>query len=68
MIDDVASYTGQMRKFFNPKTEKEIMVQHGNGVLTWKDGSVFDGDWRNGSAEGKGKFSHPNGDVYKGDF
>jgi len=29
---------------------------------------MYDGDWRNGMAEGQGNFHHANGDVYQGEF
>ena len=26
----------------------------GHGVFTWPDGNKYEGDWKNGKAEGKG--------------
>ena len=64
--EDGTIYTGQM------KTEiqggKEVLIKHGKGTQKWPDNSKYDGDWRNGYAQGRGTFHHSNGDVYTGEF
>lgn len=45
-----------------------IYIKHGKGVQIWPDGATYDGEWRNGMAEGVGTFNHANGDVYQGEF
>ena len=34
----------------------------------WADGNVYEGEWRDDRACGKGKLVHANGDVYDGDW
>ncbi|KAE8684384.1 Phosphatidylinositol 4-phosphate 5-kinase 2 [Hibiscus syriacus] len=41
---------------------------HGSGKYLWKDGCMYEGEWRRGKASGKGKFSWPSGATYEGDF
>lgn len=38
------------------------------GKLSFKDGSVYDGSFREGLRHGKGKQTFPNGDEYTGEF
>ena len=40
--------------------------RHGFGRLTWKDGSYYEGEWKNDKAEGFGILMHSDGDIYKG--
>ena len=39
-------------------------LKEGHGVQKWPDGSVYEGDWIKNEANGKGKFTYANGDVY----
>jgi hypothetical protein len=39
-----------------------------NGIFRSASGDVYDGDWANGTREGKGKYTWANGDVYNGDW
>jgi hypothetical protein len=32
----------------------------------WPDGSMYEGYWKNGKANGKGRLIHADGDVYVG--
>ena len=41
---------------------------NGKGVLKFKNGDVYDGEFKDNNIYGKGKFTKKNGDVYKGDF
>lgn len=41
---------------------------HGSGKYLWKDGCMYEGEWRRGKASGKGKFSWPSGASYEGEF
>lgn len=43
-------------------------VPHGSGKYLWKDGCMYEGEWRRGRASGKGKFSWPSGASYEGEF
>jgi hypothetical protein len=35
---------------------------------TWRDGRVFEGDWRHGKKNGRGKMTYPDGRVYEGEL
>ncbi|CAA3027131.1 phosphatidylinositol 4-phosphate 5-kinase 2 [Olea europaea subsp. europaea] len=41
---------------------------HGRGKYLWKDGCMYEGDWKRGKASGKGKFSWPSGATFEGEF
>lgn len=45
-------------------------LQHpmGWGVIDWKDGTRYEGEWFSGQASGKGKLFLPNGDTYEGEW
>ena len=42
--------------------------RHGKGTQLWKDGSKYEGYWKNDQAWGKGRLIHADGDVYEGDW
>lgn len=42
--------------------------REGEGMQIWYDGTLYAGQWKNDVINGKGKFWHPNGDSYEGDF
>jgi hypothetical protein len=63
---DGAIYSGQMKQV--TAHNKVILVKHGKGKQVWPDGVEYEGDWRNGMAEGEGVFNHANGDVYTGEL
>ena len=55
------------------------VLEDGEQKVTYSDGTVYEGEWRDGGPihrgasrrgvpEGHGKLTFPNGDVYKGDF
>ena len=35
--------------------------------MVWKDGSIYEGEWRDDMRHGKGRHIFANGDVYEGD-
>ena len=43
-------------------------VFHGQGKATYDDGSVYEGEWRNGTYNGRGKVKAKQGDIYEGLF
>ena len=57
-----------MKLVIDAKTQEKVYIKHGKGEQTWVDGAKYNGDWRNGMAEGQGTFYHANGDVYTGEF
>ncbi len=38
------------------------------GKQLWSDGSIYEGEWQNGMANGKGRLIHADGDCYEGKF
>lgn len=40
----------------------------GHGVFTWRDGSRYDGEYRNNKKHGKGKYTSPEGKEYEGSW
>jgi hypothetical protein len=67
-VGDGAIFTGQMKLVFDAETQEKVHIKHGKGEQVWQDGAKYNGDWRNGMAEGQGTFYHANGDVYTGEF
>ena len=44
-------------------------VIHGKGIRLWiPSNTVYEGDWKNNLADGRGILCSANGDVYEGDF
>ncbi len=46
----------------------ELGEYHGKGKLSYANGDVYDGEWKNGSWFGKGVYISAEGDVYDGYF
>jgi hypothetical protein len=42
--------------------------QSGSGVSRYADGSIYEGNWENGTKHGKGVMKYKNGIVYEGMF
>lgn len=59
VFDNDATYKG---------TLKNGTIRHGYGVQKWPDGAIYEGEWREDVAEGKGKLVHVDGDVYYGEW
>lgn len=58
-LDNGAIYEGQWTK---------EGLRHGRGVQVWKDGSKYEGYWKNDMANGRGRLIHSDGDVYEGEW
>ena len=43
-------------------------ILDGLGVFSYKDGSVYKGQWKDGKREGKGKMTDDNGTIYEGEW
>ena len=43
-------------------------MRQGRGMLIWKDGSKYEGYWKNDMTDGKGRLIHSDGDVYEGEW
>ena len=55
----VGEYEGEVDKFNQPQ---------GPGKMTQANGTVYEGDFKDGLANGSGKCKFSNGDVYEGEF
>jgi len=64
MFPNGSMYKGQMLIDKNNGTEERC----GYGIQKWVDGAVYEGNWLQNKAEGKGTFWHAEGDIYIGDF
>lgn len=53
------------RRFIGQHMGKQNLVQ---GVMTYLDGTVFRGSWREGRRHGRGTVRFPDGSTYHGDF
>lgn len=58
-LDNGAIYVGEWTK---------DGLRHGRGLQIWKDGSKYEGYWKNDMANGKGRLIHSDGDVYEGEW
>ena len=58
-LDNEAVYAGQ----WTPDGLRE-----GKGVQCWKDGSKYEGYWKNDQAHGFGRLIHSDGDCFYGDW
>ena len=56
-LDSGSIYTGEWN---------ENDMRHGKGIQYWKDGSMYEGYWKDDQAFGKGRLIHADGDVYEG--
>jgi len=65
-MPDGALYTGHMKRV--QEGGENILVKHGRGTQQWPDGAKYEGDWRDGMAQGRGTFHHANRDLYTGEF
>jgi hypothetical protein len=41
-------------------------LRHGHGVLKYRNGSVYEGDWEKGMKCGQGKMTYNSGNFYDG--
>lgn len=46
----------------------EILIQHGQGVQMFPDGSKYEGVWHEGKMQGYGKLIQAGQGVYEGEF
>ena len=43
-------------------------VKSGKGKMTYANGDIYEGDWKDGNISGKGKMTYANKDIYEGDW
>ena len=48
--------------------DPENNLRHGRGIQIWPNGEKYEGYWKQGHSNGKGKLYHINGDIYEGDW
>jgi hypothetical protein len=48
--------------------ENNKWTRLGYGINHWRNGAVFEGEWKNNRMNGKGTFWHNTGDIYVGEF
>lgn len=58
-LDNGAIYHGQWTK---------EGLREGKGIQLWKDGSKYEGYWKNDQANGYGRLIHADGDCYFGEW
>ena len=69
--EDGTTFTGYIqivRKYVEGNETVSEEMPHGQGTLSWPDGSYYQGDFVNGLAEGVGIKVMANDDIYQGDF
>ena len=40
--------------------------KHGFGIIKFKSGAIYEGEWENNRIHGQGTFWHVGGDIYAG--
>jgi hypothetical protein len=53
-------------KLYKGQWNKKTGDRDGVGIQFWPDGSKYEGMWRHDKANGKGRMTHANSDVYDG--
>ena len=48
--------------------DNNLQKRAGIGMQVWPDGSLYQGQWRDGKANGKGRLIHSDGDIYQGEW
>ena len=54
--------------WYDGEVDKRTEERNGFGVQVWKNGSCYEGEWRNDRANGYGRLIHPDGEYYEGEF
>ena len=52
--------------YVDKATQQELRM--GYGIQKWNDGAVYEGQWVDNKASGRGTFWHAEGDIYVGEF
>ncbi len=57
-----------IKNYEGEKYEGQIMrgLKHGQGIYTWRDGTLYEGQWHQDQEHGYGKKCFANGDRYEG--
>ena len=54
---------GELPNMIDDK-KREYLIPHGEGRIIWTNGSIYEGNFENGVAEGKGRLIGSDGTVY----
>jgi len=54
-----------LKGVFYINEEETLIIK---GILTYRDGEIYEGDFKSGLRDGKGKMTYANGDTYEGDW
>lgn len=61
VLKDLSKYIGNWRR------DKQG-IREGKGIMTWIDGSVYNGWWKNNMRFGHGRLIEASGDAYQGNW
>ena len=74
-IDSLASHQKEMLTlednrgntfyYFGPLEKGKAQ---GNGIGVWRNGGIYEGEWRNNRRHGEGRFEWSDDEVYEGDY
>ena len=59
-------YNSKYSKYTGQISSNNVFIQLNNGKMTYINGDVYVGYWKNNEREGQGKMTYKNGDVYVG--
>ena len=59
-LEDGSIYEGEWNTLTN--------LRHGCGKQIWQNGSIFEGNLKDGAINGQGRFIYALGDVYEGEW
>jgi hypothetical protein len=59
-------YDGEWK--YNSDFPDDPHQPHGRGKMTFGNGNVYKGEWKEGSLHGKGKMTYVNGDTHEGEW
>lgn len=54
--------------YFVGYVHKDSRIRYDYGVIAFKGGSLYEGNWDNDKANGHGQLIHANGEYYVGNF
>ena len=48
--------------------QNDVLIKEGKGKKEYRDGRLYEGEWKNNKREGKGIEKYPDGAIYEGEF
>lgn len=63
-----AIYIGEVNKDLPETDEDEDPLRQGKGIMLYKNGRIYEGEWRKDLRTGRGYEKYTNGNEYEGDF